>query len=338
MSILRRFKKNKILDEDLFCNYMRSNKQQKLISLIKKKKIDIGNYDLNWQYISENDDLSIEFIEYFKNYIDFNKLSLNKNLTTSHITKFAHSLNWIDLSKTYSFTINELHMFNKFIRWEYLFFYNNNPSNDLKIFFKEKMWWLFLDDNLSIDVSKKYHIYNNKILNSNTKQFPPELIDIFNLKLDEYKNNLNILKLILKKQLFKLYDTYEKKEVVKNLTDIKCDSLYTEIRKDLNIKENNVKCQTEIKNTNELGTQSTYETKEIAVQTENEIIEEIIDINHEEYERINSEENKEIKMETLSPTPTLSPSLRVQVTESLSKEEEDFRVSINLQQDFCGNN
>lgn len=327
--MLRRFRKNKILDEDLFCNYMRSNKQQKLIKLIKKKKIDIGNFDLNWNYISENDDLTIEFIDYFKNYIVFNKLSLNKNITTTHITKFAHSLDWISLSKTYSFSINELQIFNKFIRWEYLFFYNNNSSNDLKIFFKEKMWWLFLDDNLSIDVSKQYHIYNNKILNSNTKQFPPELINTFNMKLDEYKNNLSILKLILKKQLFKLYDTYEKKEVIKDLKNIKCDNLYTEIRKDLNMKENNVNVQTELKETFELGTQTVYETKEVEIQTENEIIEEIIDINRTNYESIDSQENKKEYMSSLSTTPSLK------VIES---ENENFTVSIKLQEDFCGNN
>lgn len=334
MAILRKFRNNKIIDEDLFCNYLRSNKQQKLINLIKKKKTDISNFDLNWNYISQNDDLTIEFIDYFKNYIVFNKLSLNKNLTTAHIAKFAHSLDWIILSKTYSFTINELHMFNKFIRWEYLFFYNNNPSNDLKIFFKEKMWWLFLDDNLSIDVSKQYHIYNNKILNSNTKQFPPELIEIFNMKLDEYKNNLSILKLILKKQLFKLYDSYEKKEIVKELKNINCDNLYTEIRKDLNMKENNVNIQTDLKITNEFGTQIIYETKEIGIQTENEIIEEIIDANKVDYEPINSEENKKEYYSSLSPTP----SLKIQVIDSEEILEEDFRVSINLGNDFCDNN
>ena len=323
-------KNNKILDEDLFCNYIRSNKHNKLIKLIKKKKIDIGIFELNWNYISQYDELTNEFIDYFKNYINFTKLSLNKFLTTSHIIKFAHSLNWILLSQTYNFTINELHLFDKFIRWEYLFFYNNNPSNDLKIFFKQKMWWLFLDDNLSIDVSKKYHIYNNKILNKNIKEFPPQLVETFNIKLDEYKNNLNILKLILKKQLSKLYDEYENNDTIKTLKDINIECLYNEIRNDLNIKTQEVGIQNKII-LKEISTQT--EKQEISTQTEKqEIIEEIID--NKNYELIDSQE-KEDSFKTIVSSLSYSDSsdsLKVQL------EKENYNVSINLESDICGNN
>lgn len=268
-------KKDKIIDEDLFCNYIRGNKQSKLINIIKKKKINIKNLDLNWNYISENDNLEIEFIRYFRNYIQFNKLSNNKNITSKKISIFAHSLDWVVLSKTYNFTLNELKIFDKYIRWDYLFFYNNNPSNDYKIFFKEKMWWLFFDDNLSIDISKKYHIFNNKILNKNNKNYPDKLINKFNYKLEEYNNNLYILKLILKKQLLKLYYTYEKEEIVTELNNIKCIDLDKNLKNNL---YNNVETQYEyVTTTKDMGTQTMNPSvREIEVQTE-EIIEEIKD-------------------------------------------------------------
>lgn len=313
-------KTNKIIDEDLFCNYIRSNKQKKLIKIIKKKKIDVSKLDLNWGYISQNDNLTIEFISFFKNYISFSKLSNNKNLTTAHISKFVHSLDWIALSKTYDFTLNELQTFQDFIRWEYVFFYNNNPSNDMKIFFKQKMWWLFLDDNLSIDISKNYHLFNNKILNKNTKEFPIELIETFNLKLDEYKNNLNILKLILKKQLNKLYNDYEKNNNIKQLKDIKCSQLYYEIKKDLNLKEINkttIGVQTE-----ELKTNS------CEVQTENPIeLIEVIDDKDSNYQKIDSEENQDSYKSLITPSEE-KLSVRIEL------EDKEHKVIYN---DICGN-
>lgn len=308
------FFKKKIIDEDLFCNYIRSNKQNKLIKLIKKKKVDINKLDLNWNYISEKDNLSINFIEYFKNFISFNKLSYNKYLTTNHIYRFAHSLDWIILSKTYNFSLHELVVFDKYIRWDYIFFYNNNSSNEYKIFFKEKMWWLFLEDNLSIDVNKQYHILNNKILNKNSKEYPEELIETFNIKLEEYKNNLNLLKLILKKQLFKLYDNYEKNEEIIKLKTINVSDLYDEIKKDLQINTINkyeVKIQTDEKETFDKSIQTTMEYEKI----------ELIDVEYEDLQ-------KDKKLLYVTPSPS----------KKIIEEEESYTVSIKLEDDICGNN
>lgn len=309
------FKKNKIIDEDLFCNYIRSNKQNKLIKLIKKKKVDVNKLDLNWDYISEKDNLSINFIEYFKKFISFDKLSSNKYLTTNHIYRFAHSLDWVTLSKTYNFSLHELVVFDKYIRWDYIFFYNNNSSNEYKIFFKEKMWWLFLEDNLSIDINKQYHILNNKILNKNSKEYPEELIETFNIKLEEYKNNLNLLKLILKKQLFKLYDNYEKDEEIIKLKTINVSDLYDEIKKDLQISTINkyeVKIQTDEKETFDKSIQTTMEYEKI----------ELIDVEYEDLQ------NKKLQTPYVTPSPS----------KKIIEEEESYTVSIKLEDDICGNN
>lgn len=288
------FSKKKI-DEDLFCNYLRSNKQKKLINIIIKNKFNVSKLDLNWDYISENDNLTIKFIEYFKDYIDFFKLTKNKNLTDKHIKVFQNNLDWIYLSKYYNFTLNQLEIYYKYIRWEYIFFCNNNPSNDYKIFFKQKMWWLFLDDNLSIDINKKYNIINNKILNKNHNHFPDEIIDKFNFKLQEYQNNKNILKLILKKQLINLYNTHENDNEILNLHNINCINLYKELKNELNC--------------NEEGTQIDIEKKDMSTQTENtiSIIEDIKD-----YERIDSDK-----------TPS----------SSINEEEKNNCVSIELKEE-----
>lgn len=230
-------KKIKHIDEDLFCNYIRSDKQSKLIKLITKNKIVVNKLDLNWDYISEKDNLKNKFIHFFKVHINFSKLSINKNLTIEHIKQFKHSLDWISLSKTFDFSLHELQLFEKFIRWEYIFFYNNNASNEYKIFFKKKMWWLFQDDNLSIDINTKYHVYNNKILNKNINNVSNEMVNVFNQKIQEYNTNLSTIKLILKKQLFDLYKSVDYNGKVIELDKINCINLYKGINKYINVEE-----------------------------------------------------------------------------------------------------
>ena len=81
-------KKKRIVTEDYFCNKLRNNEQYKLISKIKELKVDVSKLNLNWNFISLNDNLTIPFISYFKDYINFHDLSLNKNLTSKHLNKF----------------------------------------------------------------------------------------------------------------------------------------------------------------------------------------------------------------------------------------------------------
>jgi len=219
------YNSKKIYNEDLFCNYLRKNKQYKIIKLTKRKKFLIEKLNLNWDYISLYDNLTIDFINYFDRYINFYNLSSNKNLTSKHISIFCEKLNWIKLSKYYNFSIEELKKYDKYIKWEYIFFFNNNCSDDYKVYFNQHMWWLFLNDNINTDISNEYYKYNNKILNNNIKNYPNNLIEIFNFKLAEYNNNKIILKNILKKQLLKLYTNYDDYNQITNLTKIKCYNL-----------------------------------------------------------------------------------------------------------------
>ena len=267
-------KKPKIIDEDLFCNYLRKNKQNKLVELSKKNKFSVDDLDLNWNYISLNDDLTINFINHFERKINFNELSKNKNLTSSHLSKFNHCLNWIELSKNFNFSNDDLHKFQKYIKWEYIFFYRNNPSNEYKIFYKNYMWWLFLDDKTQVDISKSYYLFNNKILNKNiNKPYPDELIHTFNEKLSEYNNNLQALKNILKKQLLELYLTFESNEVVKKLEKVNCYDLNKRIEKELNIKTD--------------STTQTEKNKDIIVDIKDKV-NACIQTDYEEYMEIDS--------------------------------------------------
>mgnify|MGYP001549688931 CR=1 FL=1 len=257
-----KIKKN--MDEDLFCNYLRKNKQEKIINLSKKNKFSIDDLNLNWNYISLNDKLTINFISHYERKINFIELSKNKYLTSKHLEVFKHSLNWKELSKNYNFSNEDLKKFQKYIKWEYLFFYGNNPSNQYKIFYKNHMWWLFLNDKTQIDISKSYYLFNNKILNKNiNKPYPDELIHVFNEKLSEYNNNLEALKNILKKQLLELYLTYESSEDIKQLEKVNCYDLNKRIEKELNIKKDssiqtipNVNYLIDIKDITETGVQT----------------------------------------------------------------------------------
>lgn len=220
------FNKNIKITEDIFCNYIRIQKQDKLIKKMKKSKTDINTLIINWNYISQYDKLTINFIKYFKNNINFKLLSINKNINYDIINEFKHNLNWILLSKTYNFTIDEMKYFNKFIKWEYIFFYNNNPSEDLKFFFKENLWWLFLKDNLIENIDNHYYYINQKILNKNIQLIDESLIDTFNYKLNEYIQNKKTLKKILKIQLLNLYNEYDNNNKLLELKDINCETLF----------------------------------------------------------------------------------------------------------------
>ncbi|SVA17398.1 uncharacterized protein METZ01_LOCUS70252, partial [marine metagenome] len=50
-------KKKRIITEDYFCNKLRNDQQDKLISKIKYLNIDVSKLKLNWNYISLNDNL-----------------------------------------------------------------------------------------------------------------------------------------------------------------------------------------------------------------------------------------------------------------------------------------
>ena len=157
-------KKKRIVTEDYFCNKLRNNEQYKLISKIKELKVDVSKLNLNWNFISLNDNLTIPFISYFKDYINFHDLSLNKNLTSKHLNKFKKVLEWDILSEHYNFTLDDLHIYKNYINWKFIFFYKNTPSEIIREDFYKKMWWLFLNDQIynQNDLEQfVFYIYNH---------------------------------------------------------------------------------------------------------------------------------------------------------------------------------
>jgi len=217
-------KKNKrIITEDYFCNKLRSNEQDKLITKIKELKVDISQLNLNWNYISLTDNLTIKFISYFKEYINFHDLSLNKNLTTKHLDKFKEDLEWDILSEHYNFTLDDLHIYKNYINWKYIFFYKNTPSDIIKDDFNRYMWWLFLNDRIYNENDITYAKYNDMIINKNMHSIPKQLIDRFEYTLLEYKRNKIILKDVLKIQLNSLYGEFINNKEIIDLKKIDCN-------------------------------------------------------------------------------------------------------------------
>jgi hypothetical protein len=269
-------KKKRIVTEDYFCNKLRNNEQYKLISKIKELKVDVSKLNLNWNFISLNDNLTIPFISYFKDYINFHDLSLNKNLTSKHLNKFKKVLEWDILSEHYNFTLDDLHIYKKYINWKFIFFYKNIPSEIIKEDFYQKMWWLFLDDQIYNENDLEYIKYNNMIMNKNMNTIPKQLIDRFEYTLLEYKRNKIVLKNLLKIQLNELYKEFINNRKIVDLKRIDCNNFLVE-HKDQGIQNENklkikINCsqttQTNNNSVNSLSTQTQKSIEEKSTQTE----------------------------------------------------------------------
>jgi len=257
-------KNKKIITEDYFCNKLRNNEQNKLITRIKELKVDISQLNLNWNYISLNDDLTIKFITYFKEYINFHDLSLNKNLTTKHLEKFKEDLEWDILSEHYNFTLDDLHIYKNYINWKFIFFYKNTPSEIIKEDFNRYMWWLFLNDRKFNENDITYAKYNDMIINKNMHSIPKQLIDRFEYTLLEYKRNKIILKDVLKIQLNSLYEEFINNKEIIDLKKIDCNIFRVE-QKDQEIQNGK---RIRLKITCDQSSQTNLKTKNFSTQTE----------------------------------------------------------------------
>lgn len=211
-----KMKKPKI-DENFFCEYVRTNEQEKLIKLVKQFNIKVSKLKINWDYMSQYDNLSVVFCMTFKKYINFANLSKNKYLTISHIREFKEYLDWTNLSKNYKFNVPQLKEFEDFLSWQSIFFYQNLPINTLKENFSKKMWWLFLDEENKNFIDTEYKNINDLIINKSIIEVPLEFIEQYNQKLDEFKENMETLKLNFKKELTEYVKLYDEKKVIKKL-------------------------------------------------------------------------------------------------------------------------
>lgn len=219
-----KMKKPKI-DENFFCEYVRTNEQEKLIKLVKQFNVKVSKLKINWDYMSQYDNLTVIFCLTFKKYINFSNLSKNKYLTIDHIREFKDYLDWTNLSKNYKFLVPQLKEFEDYLSWQSIFFYQNLPINTLKENFSEKMWWLFLNDNPENFIDHEYTEINDLIINKSIIEVPIEFIDQYNEKLDEFKKNMKTLKLSFKRELIEYVKLYDEKKVIKKLNPTKLTTL-----------------------------------------------------------------------------------------------------------------
>jgi len=212
--------KKPIITEGEFCEKIRTGKQKQLIKKIKQTGTNIHNLNINWDYISKQDNLRTCFIEYFQDFIDFNKLSENKYLTINKIRKFRHKLNWNILSRCYKFQIDELKEFSNLLNWQYIFFYQNLTNDVVKKHFTGYMWWLFSNDKIQNDIDFEYKKVNNMIIHKNIRNIPKNFTKTFNRKLNEYVRNREQLKQTLKEELIQLIDGFNSSGEIKRLKSI----------------------------------------------------------------------------------------------------------------------
>lgn len=217
--------KKPVIDENFFCEYVRTNEQEKLIKLVKQFNIKISKLKINWDYMSQYDNLTVIFCLTFKKYINFSNLSKNKYLTIEHIREFKDYLDWTNLSKNYKFQVPQLKEFEDYLSWQSIFFYQNLPINTLKDNFSEKMWWLFLNDKQENFIDSEYTEINDLIINKSIIEVPLEFIDQYNEKLDEFKKNMKTLKLSFKRELIEYVKLYDEKKVIKKLNPTKLTTI-----------------------------------------------------------------------------------------------------------------
>ena len=218
-NILKMKKQN--IDENFFCEYVRTDQQEKLIKLIKQFNVKVSKLKINWDYMSLYDKLDVEFCLTFKKYINFANLSRNKYLTINHIKEFKDYLDWTNLSKNYKFTVPQLKDFEEYISWQSIFFYQNLPIKTLKEYFASKMWWLFLNDHQETFIDRDYEHTNDLIINKSIQEVPIDFIKQYNSKLEEYTNNQKILKLNFKRELIDYVSVYDKEKQIKKLLPVK---------------------------------------------------------------------------------------------------------------------
>ena len=209
------------IDENFFCEYVRTGQQEKLVKLIKQFNVKVSKLKINWDYMSLYDQLDVEFCLTFKKYINFANLSRNKYLTIYHIKEFKEYLDWTNLSKNYKFTVPQLKDFEEYISWQSIFFYQNLPIKTLKEYFASKMWWLFLNDHKETHIDREYEHTNDLIINKSIQEVPIEFIKQYNSKLEEYKSNQRILKLNFKRELIDYVEVYDKEKSIKKLLPVK---------------------------------------------------------------------------------------------------------------------
>lgn len=214
-NILKMKKPN--IDENFFCEYVRTDQQEKLVKLIKQFNVKVSKLKINWDYMSLYDKLDVEFCLTFKKYINFANLSRNKYLTIDHIKEFKDYLDWTNLSKNYKFTVPQLKDFEEYISWQSIFFYQNLPIKTLKEYFANKMWWLFLTDHQETFIDRDYEHTNDLIINKSIQEVPIDFIKQYNNKLEEYKDNQRILKLNFKRELIDYVKSYDKEKSIKKL-------------------------------------------------------------------------------------------------------------------------
>ena len=153
--------KKPFINVNIFTNMIRCKEQKQLIKKIRQSGINVCDLKINWDYVSQNEKLSKNFIIFFQEHINFDKLSQNKNLKIKHIRKFHTLLNWDILSKCFKFTLDELIEFRHKVNWKYIFFFQNLTKENIEKHFRNQMWWLFLNDTQMNELNMDYDESND---------------------------------------------------------------------------------------------------------------------------------------------------------------------------------
>lgn len=125
----------KILSENELYWYHLSNDFELTIDFIEEHKNKI-----DWTIMSESRNLSLNFIEQYEDYIDWSEISRYTKLPNNFIIKHANKLNWSNISKYQKLDVDIAKKYKHKIKWKHL-------SKNYHIKVDEPKWMDFIDEN-----------------------------------------------------------------------------------------------------------------------------------------------------------------------------------------------
>ena len=176
-----------------------------------------ANYEslegINWEYISEHQKLSEDFIREFQDKVDWEYISAYQKLSEDFIREFQDEVNWYEISKNQKLSEDFIREFQDKVDWNWISL-NQKLSEDFIKEFQDKVDWSYIStyQNLSEDFIREFQDKVDWNCISKYQKLSEDFIKEFNLKIDEdnwlYKTTEFKKEQVIKCGLYECHDDY----------------------------------------------------------------------------------------------------------------------------------
>jgi len=115
---------------------MKNSVKKEIEKLIKKEKLDYSVKEfgdkVNWNNISVNQKLSLNFIREFKDKVIWRVISWKQQLSENFIREFQDKLDWYDISRYQILSFDFILKFKDKINWNYIEKYQKITKKDIE--------------------------------------------------------------------------------------------------------------------------------------------------------------------------------------------------------------